>query len=139
MVEDEIKFRGHSNVLSLHPRTVEITREDHLSLRGDCIIGVSASKGCADLDEAVKKGLRNSGSVVTVEIIVDGESFKIRGTGDSRLSLLDKHDIVIRKTRFVCPRTMSVRCDAASSDLPKSLVKLLQENTSTGLFRVNVE
>lgn len=139
MVEDEIRFRGHSNVLSLHPRTVEMTTEDHLSLRGDCIIGVSASKGCANLDDAVKKGLRNSESVVSMEIIVGNESFKIKGTGDSRLSLVDKHDVVIRKSRFVCPRTMSVKCDAASSDLPRSLVKLLQESTSTGLFRVSVE
>ena len=139
MVEDEIKFRGHPNVLSLHARTLEITREDHLSLRGDCIIGVSANKACADLDEAVKKGVKSTGTLVKVEIIVDNESYVVTGYGDDRLSLLNKHDIVIRKTRFACPRTMSVGFDRASSDLPRSMVRLLRDSKKTGLFRVSIE
>jgi hypothetical protein len=139
MVEDEIKFRGHPNVLSLHARTLEITRDDHLSLRGDCIIGVGANKACADLDEAVKKGVKSAGTLIKVEIIVENESYVVSGYGDDRLSLLNKNDIVIRKTRFACPRTMSVGCDRASSDLPRSMVRLLQDSTMTGLFRVSVE
>ena len=139
MVEDEIKFRGHPNVLSLHTRTLEITKASHLSLRGDCIIGVDANKGCADLHEGVKKGLRSNDSVVNIEIVVGNECFTIKGAGDRRLSLLDEHDIVIRKTQFVCPRTMSVRCDNASSDLPRAMIKLLQDDSAVGLFRVSVE
>jgi hypothetical protein len=139
VVQDEIKFRGHPNVLSLHPRTLEITKENHLSARGDCIIGVGADKACADLDEAVRKGLKTAGAKVKIEIIVGSESFVINGYGDSRLSLLNENDIVIRKTHFVCPRTMSIRCDMASSDLPRGIVSLLQDSTATGLFRVSVE
>lgn len=139
MVQDEIRFRGHPNVLSLHGRTLEITKDNSLSLRGDCIIGVSANKACADLDEVVKKGVSRSDAAVKVEIIVGGESYSIQGFGDSRLSLLNKHDIVIRKTRFVCPRTMSVGCDKASSDIPRSMVKLLQDKETSGLLRVSVE
>jgi hypothetical protein len=139
VAEDEIKFSGHPNVLSLHARTVEITKASRLSLRGDCIIGVNATKACADIDESVKKGLRNPDSVVTIEIIVGGERFSISGNGDERLSLLNDHDIVIRKTRFVCPRTLSVNCDKASSDLPRSMVRLLQDDKTTGLFRISVE
>ena len=139
MPEDEIKFHGHPNVLSLHSRTVEITRSENLSLRGDCIIGVGATKACSDLSESVKKGLRQDGSLIKMEVLVGNESFRINGIGDSRLSLLDKHDIVIRKTRFVCPRTMSVGCDKASSDLPRSIVGILQDRASTGIFRVSVE
>lgn len=139
MVQDEIKFRGHPNVLSLHPRTLEITKENHLSPRGDCIIGVGADKACADLNDRVRKGLKTSGGIVKIEIIVGSESFMVNGYGDSRLSLLNENDIVIRKTQFVCPRTMSIRCDMASSDLPRSMVTLLQDCAATGLFRVTVE
>ena len=103
MAEDEIKFRGHPNVLSLHSRTLEITKEDHLSLRGDCIVGVNATKACADLDERVRKGVQKSGSLVKFEVIVGNEKYSIQGRGDSRLTLLNKHDIVIRKTLFACP------------------------------------
>ncbi|MEW6604704.1 MAG: DUF371 domain-containing protein [Thermoproteota archaeon] len=139
MVNDEVTFFGHPNVQSLHGKTVEITKDEHLTLRGDCIIGVRASKGCADLDEALKRRLRTSGSVVKIEIMVGPESFVINGMGDERLSLKNPHDIVIRKTNFVCPRTMSVRCDRASSDVPRNIVKTLQDKEAKGIFRITVE
>jgi hypothetical protein len=139
MLQDEITFRGHPNVQSLHAKTVEITRDEHLTLRGDCIIGVRASKGCADLDEPLKRRLRANVSLVKIEIMVGGETFTIAGRGDERLSLLNQHDIVIRKTNFACPRTVSVRCDKASSDVPRKMVKLLQDSNEKGIFRITVE
>lgn len=137
--EDEIMFQGHPNVLSFHPRTIEITKADSLSLRGDCIIGVRANKACADLSDSVKSGLKRDESVTNIEIAVGSESFRIMGSGNSRLILSDRHDIVIRKSRFVCPRTMSVGCTAASSDLPRTMIEALQDSNTTGVFRVSVE
>ena len=139
MVQDEITFRGHPNVQLLHAKTVEITRDEHLTLRGDCIIGVRASKACADLGEPLKRRLRANDSIVKIEVMVGGETFTIAGRGDERLSLLNPHDIVIRKTNFACPRTLSVRCDKASSDVPRKMVKLLQDSNAKGIFRIAVE
>lgn len=139
MVQDEITFWGHPNVQSLHGRTVEITKEEHLTLRGDCIIGIGASKACADLDEPLKRRLMTSNSVIKIEIMVGSEAFEIKGSGDNRLTLANPHDIVIRKTNFVCPRTLSVRCDKASSDVPRSIVKLLQNREAKGIFRITAE
>lgn len=139
MVQDEVTFFGHPNVQSLHDKTAEITKDEHLTLRGDCIIGVRASKGCADLDETLRRRLCTSGSVVKIEILVGSESFVINGTGDERLSLKNPHDIVVRKTNFVCPRTLSVRCDKASSDVPRHIVQMLQDKEAKGIFRITVE
>jgi hypothetical protein len=139
LVQDEITFWGHPNVLSLHGRTVEITKEEHLTLRGDCIIGVRASKACADLDEPLKRRLMSDDSLIKIEIMVGSESFEIKGSGDSRLTLKNPHDIVIRKTNFACPRTLSVRCDKASSDVPRKIVKLLQDSEAKGIFRITAE
>ena len=139
MLQDEITFRGHPNVQSLHAKTVEITRDEHLTLSGDCIIGVRASKACADLGEPLKRRLRANDSIVKIELMVGGETFTIAGRGDERLSLLNPHDIVVRKTNFACPRTLSVRCDKASSDLPRKMVKLLQDSNAKGIFRITVE
>jgi hypothetical protein len=139
MVQDEVTFYGHPNVQSLHGKTVEITKDEHLTLRGDCIVGVRANKACADLNEVLKNRLRSSGSVVKIEIMVGSESFVINGTGDERLTLQNSHDIVIRKTNFVCPRTMSVKCDRASSDLSRKMVKMLQDKGAKGIFRITVE
>jgi hypothetical protein len=139
MFQDEVTFYGHPNVQSLHGKTVEVTKDEHLTLRGDCIIGVRASKACADLNETLRRRLCSNGSVVRVEIMAGSESFVINGMGDERLTLQNRHDIVIRKTNFVCPRTMSVKCDRASSDMPRKMVKILQDKDTKAIFRITVE
>jgi uncharacterized protein len=139
MVQNEVTFYGHPNIRSLHAKTIEITKDEHLTPRGDCIIGVKADKACADLDESFKHRLKSNSSVVRMEIMVGDESFLISGMGDGRLSMLNAHDIVIRKTNFVCPRTMSVLCDKASSDMPRKLVKMLQDQETKGIFRITLE
>jgi uncharacterized protein len=139
MVQDEVIFYGHPNIRSLHAKTIEITKDEHLSPRGDCIIGVKANKACADLDEPFKHRLKSNLSVIKIEIMVGDESFIISGRGDERLSMLNSNDIVIRKTNFVCPRTMSVLCDKASSDVPRKLVRILQDQQTKGIFRITLE
>jgi len=139
MVQDEVIFYGHPNVQSLHAKTIEITKEEHMTLRGDCIIGVRADKACAGLDEALKHKLRSNSAIVRIEVIVGTESFLITGVGDERLNLLSSQHIVIRKTNFVCPRTMSVRCDKASLELPRKMVKMLQDRDRKAIFRITVE
>ena len=139
MVQDQVTFYGHPNIRSLHAKTIEITKDEHLTPRGDCIIGVKANKACADLDQSLKHRLRSNSSVVKIEIIVGDESFLISGRGDERLSILNAHDIVVRKTNFVCPRTMSVLCNKASSDMPRKLVKMLHDQETKGIFRITLE
>jgi hypothetical protein len=139
MVQDEVTFYGHPNIRLLHGKTIEITKDEHLTLRGDCIVGVKANKACADLDESFKHRLKSNSSVVRIEIMVGDELILISGMGDERLSMLNTRDIVIRKTNFVCPRTMSVLCDKASSDLPRKLVNMLQDQETKGIFRITLE
>jgi hypothetical protein len=45
-VRFEIQFSGHENIRSNHQKTIEITKESHLTPSGDCIIGVNASSSC---------------------------------------------------------------------------------------------
>jgi hypothetical protein len=78
-------------------------------------------------------------SHVTIEIVVGNDVYRITGSGDERLTLKNPHDIVIRKTNFVCPRTLSVRCDRASSDIPRRMVQALKDPATKGLFRITVE
>ncbi|MDQ5860571.1 MAG: DUF371 domain-containing protein [Thermoproteota archaeon] len=139
MVQNEVIFYGHPNIRSLHAKTIEITKDEHLTPRGDCIIGVKANKACADLDESFKHRLKSNLSVIKIEIMAGDESFLISGRGDERLSMLNSNDIVIRKTNFVCPRTMSVLCDKASSDVPRKLVRILQDQETKGIFRITLE
>lgn len=139
MVQDEVTFYGHPNVRSLHSKSIEITKDGYLTPKGDCIIGIKANKACTDLEESIRRGLKSSSAIVKIEVIVDDESFIIKGRGDERLTMLNPHDIVIRRTNFVCPRTMSVLCDKASSDMPRELVRLLQHQEQKGIFRITIE
>jgi hypothetical protein len=139
MVQDDVTFYGHPNIRSLHTKTIEITKDEHITPRGDCIIGVKANKGCANFDEIFKRRLKSKSSLVRIEVIIGDESLLITGRGDERLSMLNAHDIVIRKTNFVCPRTMCVLCDKASSDVPRKLVEMLQEQETKGIFRITLE
>jgi hypothetical protein len=139
VVQEEVTFYGHSNIKSLHPKSIELTKDQHLTPRGDCIIGVKANKACADLEESVKRRLKSNTSVIRMELIVGDESFLITGRGDERLTVLNPHDIVIRTTNYVCPRTMSVLCDKGSSDIPRNIVKTLQYQESKGTLRVTLE
>ena len=139
MVQDEVTFYGHPNVRSLHSKSIEIAKDGYLTPKGDGIIGIKANKACTDLEESIRRGLKSSLAIVKIEVIVDDESFIIKGRGDERLTMLNPHDIVIRRTNFVCPRTMSVLCDKASSDMPRELVRLLQHQEQKGLFRITIE
>ena len=139
MIQDEIMFHGHQNVRSNHPRTIEVTRHENLTLRGDCIIGVRANKACSTLKENLKNRLRIEDSVVTMEIIVGNDSCRIDGSGSGQLTLEHAHDVVLRKSSFVCPRTISVRCDKGSNEIPRKIISGLQNPETVALLRITVE
>ena len=134
----EIPFSGHTNILSLHKKTVEITKDPHLTVNGDCIIGVNANLACIDLPEKFKKKVQNSNSEIIFTIKVGSHSFTIHGKGSEKLALKHKNDIVLRKSAFVCSRTLAINCDMASDDIPREIVKELQDQNSTGIIIIEV-
>ena len=132
-------FRGHPMVRSLHPTTIEVTTEGRLTERGDCIIGVEADKGCAQLSSSVKGALRSMGSKVTIGIVVGPWTFVVKATGDPRLELSHAHDIVVRRSDFVSNRTAAVHADRASRDIPREMVRLLRSPGAAGRLVIEVE
>ncbi|MGI0027800.1 MAG: DUF371 domain-containing protein [Nitrosopumilaceae archaeon] len=134
----EISFHGHKNIRSLHPKTIEITTEPDLTLNGDCIIGVEASCGCNDIPEQMKNLMRNSKSEILFTISVKDIFFKVKGNGHENLILANPHDIVIRKSSFICPRTLAIHCDLASDSIPRQMIKILQDPDSRGIFAIDV-
>jgi hypothetical protein len=138
-LEEEITFQGHKNILSLHSRTIEITKDSMLTKNGDCIVGVSANKACDDLDPALKQKLRTSDTVVKIGIIVEPYEFNILGLGNNNLQVTHKHDIVLRKSNYVDSRTLIVSCDKSAIDIPRYLIKALTDPETKGLLRVRLE
>ena len=135
----EIQFSGHQNIRSDHKKTIEITKETELTVRGDCIIGVNSSSGCFDLPDSLKEKLQDSKSKVQFLIKVEGHEFIVKGKGHEGLTLTHTKDIVIRKSDFISSRTLAVKCDKASDLLPKEMVDLLQDPKTKGTFTIIVE
>ncbi len=135
----EIQFSGHENIRSNHQKTIEITKESHLTPNGDCIIGVNASASCADLPDSIKKKLQNPNSKVNFSIKVGSHEFIVEGRGHENLLLTHLEDIVIRKSNFVCPRTLAVKCDKASDLMPREMISLLQNPNTRGTFTIMID
>jgi uncharacterized protein len=133
-----VTFHGHPMVRSAHPTTIEVTTEDHLTPKGDCIVGVGASSGCAQLDAHLKEGLRTKGSRVIVRLVVGNHTFEVKAEGDPRLELSHPNDIVIRKSDFASERTLAVHADGAAKDIPREMVRLLRDPGTVGLLEIEV-
>ncbi|WP_299292350.1 DUF371 domain-containing protein [Nitrosopumilus sp.] len=138
-MEFQIEFSGHENIRSNHQKTIEITKESHLTPQGDCIVGVNATSSCADLPEELKQKLKNPNSKIIFSIGVDDEEFVVIGRGHPDLILTHQDDIVIRKSDFICPRTLAIKCDKASDLVPRKMISLLQNPLAKGIFTIKVE
>jgi hypothetical protein len=138
VLRERVSFRGHPMVLALHPTTIEITTETHLTRKGDCIVGVGASSGCSGLSEGVKAALRRDDARVVLRVVVGGESFAVTCRGDARLSLTHPHDIVIRKSDFISDRTLAVGASAAAKDIPRTIAKALTSADARGYLEIEV-
>jgi len=137
-LRDRVAFRGHPMVRALHPTTIEITTEEHLTERGDCIIGVGADKGCAGLTEEVRQALKVDGAMVTIGILVAGRRVEIKCRGDSRLTLSNPREIVVRRSTYVDGRTIAIGADFAALDIPRRVVERLKQDSAEGVFEIEV-
>ena len=135
----EIPFRGHKNILSLHEKTLEITKEPDLTINGDCIVGINADLACRDLPEKFKKNVMSDNAKITFTIEAGKHSFSIHGNGSKKLTLKHPKDIVLRKSAFVCTRTLAIKCDKASSDIPRGMVHVLQNPKIIGKMIIEVK
>jgi hypothetical protein len=117
---------GHENIRATHRTTLEFTKDKHLSKKGDCIIAVAADKALADLSREFKENLRKPNAKLTILIEAGGIAEQVQAHGSQQLILSHLADAVIRKSSYICSRTLAVRADKAANDLPKELVEKLK-------------
>jgi uncharacterized protein len=139
LISEEILFQGHPNVQSLHSRTIEITKDRELTLNGDCIVGVNANKSCRDLSPSIKEKIKKNNSIIEIELIVEPYNFIIKGSGSDNLLLSNPEDIVLRKSKFICDRTLSINCNFSSLEIPRKIIDELKFSNKTGIMLIKVE
>jgi len=130
---------GHELVCSTHRTTFEVTKDRALTTRGDCIIGVKANKGAADLSEDYKVLARRADADIIVMIEADGIVETVGAKGDPRLTFTDPEDIVVRKSSYTCGRTVAVKADKAAADLSRELIKKLKNPNQKVTVTLTVE
>ena len=117
---------GHENIQAIHPSTLMFTKEKHLSKTGDCVVGVASDKAVADLSQTFKDTLRKPNAKLTIIIEVGGLTEQINASGSPKLILTHPTDMVIRKSDYICNRTLAIQADKSANDLPRELLEKLK-------------
>ncbi len=135
---ETIFARGHRNVLATHKTTLEITKNPWLSRNGDCVIAVSADKTLDDLSFEFKERLKKNAKLSI--LIQAGEAVeRINASGSPRLILTHPTDIVVRKSEYICSRTLANQADKAACDLSRNLVEKLKNHEQEVKIVLNIE
>ena len=130
---------GHVNIKSTNKTTFEITKETHLTPRGDCIIAVSATKGAVDLSQKFKTIACRQDARITIKIDADGETEKVTAWGHPALLFTHATDLVVRKSDYVCGRTLAIRADKAACDFPRRLIEKLRNPNEKAKITLTAE
>jgi hypothetical protein len=130
--------KGHENITSKHRTTIEVTKEEEISRRADCIVGVGADKGVVDLSEGFKEKARNEESVIRVVLKVGDIREEVIGRGHPDLSFSHETDIVIRRSGYICPRTIMIKADKSSRELDRRLINLLKDRNQRLIMEIEV-
>ena len=129
---ERLVCRGNQNVRALHRSTFEITKEEHLTPRGTCIIAIHADKGLCDLDTEFKNSLASDSALLVTTLCAGNERCTITARGSSRLTLDHPTDLVWRRSSFVDSRTIGVHADFTAQTLPRKLIdELIREEKMT--------
>ena len=131
--------RGHENVLSTHKTTFEVTKESTLTKQGDCIVAVKSTKGAIDLPPEFKEAARKEGARIMVTVEADEIKETITAEGSPQLQFTHQTDMVVRKSDYVCGRTVAIKANKAAIDFSREFVKKLKNPNQTVKVTLAVE
>jgi hypothetical protein len=138
-LKEIILARGHRNILAIHPTTLEFTKEDDLSRRGDCMIAVSADKAMPGLSAEFKERLLKENASLTILIEAGGIAETVNAYGSAHLTLVHPTEMVVRKSNYICNRTLAIKADKASADLSRDLIEKLKDPAQKVKITLTVE
>jgi len=119
---------GHENIQATHGTTFEITKEPALTKRGGCIIAVGATKGAADLPLGFREAARSEDAQMTITIEAGELKEVVKAKGNPRLLFTHPTDLVVRKSNYICGRTLAIRADKAASDFSRKLIEKIRDS-----------
>lgn len=123
-----ITAQGHENILATNRNTFEITKDKHVTKRGNCVIAVVADKNIIDLSIEFKKILRRKDTKLTIIAQVDDEKEIVEAWGSPELTFNHPTDLVVRRSCYICERTLAIKANKAARDFSRRLVTKLKDS-----------
>ena len=132
---------GHRNITAKHKTTFEFTKDEGLSLKGDCIIGVRSDFSLPSLKRFIKSLGGNKKITITIETINNISNDKNKTNKDYK-RFIEKinceinpdfnsdNEMVIRKGDFISERTFAIRADKAACEISMDLANFLAGKNS---------
>jgi uncharacterized protein len=123
---------GHENILSLHDKTLEFTKDEYVTKTGDCILGINADFDYKELIKFIKE--MHDLELMTCTIECDGlkDEFNFILNKD----FCSEHEIVFRRSDFKSDRTLGTRCTKCASDINRRIVENLKKNYTKNIVKV---
>jgi len=137
-IKDEFFAYGHKLIQATHKTTMEITKDDYLTKRGNCIIAVKSQKACSDLNEKLKELIKKDGAKIIIKLSVNGLEEIIEAEGSKMLTLTSNRSIVIRKSDYIDERTLAIRANKSSAELSREFIKKLRSSNSKVRIEIKV-
>lgn len=117
---------GHPNILGTHKTTLEFTKDEAVSLKGDCIVGVNADFDLDRLRDFIKKS-NNKNITITIKPVTKLAKIKEKITAQINPEFSHNKEFVIRKTDFASERTFAINSNKAAFELNRDLINYLKE------------
>ncbi|MEM1645747.1 MAG: DUF371 domain-containing protein [Ignisphaera sp.] len=135
---DKVTAKGHQAIKALHPTTFELTKDEYLTERGDCIIGVNLDKGVAELDPELKKALRKKTALVVLILKADDIVDVVFAQGHDNLVLSDSKRIIVRRSSYIDPATLAINANKSSKNIRRDLIEKLKKPNTMLTMEIHV-
>ena len=115
---------GHENITAKHKTTLEFTKSNELSLKGNCIIGVKADFSIKEIKRFIESLGNNKKIIITIaeNKIIEKINAEINSDFNSGI------EMVIRKSGFIDESTFAINADKCACDLRGELIKHIAGN-----------
>lgn len=115
---------GNNNLLAAHRTTLEFTKENHLTRKGDCILGINATFSLDEIKQKLKKG--------KIKIIIETKNHQDELTAEYNPLFNHQEQMVIRTSNYLDGRTFAIHATKAAKNIKRELIEELKSEDSRG-------
>jgi len=120
---------GHPNILAAHKTTLEFTKDEDVTSKGNCIIGVKSDFALEKIKDFIKN-CKNRKIAIIIKAASKNAISSEKINAEINPNFNHDKELVIRKTDFVSERTLGIKANKAAFELEKGLIDYLKERNS---------